>query len=64
MLGTVAHSVTGDSTSATALTSGYATGMVTAAGLLVVAALIGLLMLPRESPSADAAEEPVEAVAR
>ncbi|WP_327290521.1 DHA2 family efflux MFS transporter permease subunit [Streptomyces sp. NBC_01198] len=58
-LGTVAHDRTGRVATPAALDDGYSLGMAVGAGLLVVAVLIALVVLPRTRASSGAAAAPL-----
>jgi EmrB/QacA subfamily drug resistance transporter len=62
VLGTVAHSRTGEITTPGSLNDGYALGLTVAAGLLLAAVLIALVVLPlpaRDRPARDRLQTPV-----
>jgi hypothetical protein len=54
VLGTVAHNVTGQTTTPATLSDGYAVGLTLSAALLVAAVLIAKLVLPRASATPPA----------
>lgn len=56
-LATVAHTVTGTGTSPAAVTAGYASAMMTAAGLLLAVAVIARLVLPRDDPDPASSQQ-------